>query len=436
MSRITWLKKEIESWVKKGIISRDQADQIIEVYPSDSGNRLISVLFILGAVLLGAGIILFFASNWQYIPKWAKIGLVIAPLVLFHLFSQLTSASLPRISAVLSFLGCIMFGSGIWLIAQIYHINAHFPNGILFWILGVLPAAFFLKEELPLGLSALLLGIWVVTEHSVAPGVVFVGMVVFAALFYLTYTCKSSFALVLTLISSIVFINTEAYLLLQENFRFDGAVNLIPYILLLTGSSVVYISRHPVNSIRHFPFIFNIIGIFTVGLSLFMMSLEHFSKYFLGFRQHGEGMALLWVLYIITAVFGAYALSRRGDSFKVITRENFAWLAVDVLAFVMLLVPFNQFYLAVTLNLFIFVWALSLIVSGFQLQNSLYFTLGIIFFNFFVITEYFNFFWKMLPKSLFFIVGGAVLIAGGSIMERKRRKIIQSWQGTEVRAGE
>ncbi|MFZ5632378.1 MAG: DUF2157 domain-containing protein [Bacillota bacterium] len=194
MGRASWLKKETYLWAEKGIISREQADQIAGLYPEDHKNRLISILLILGAILLGAGIILFFASNWQYLPRWLKIGLVIVPLVSFHLSSQLTHTSYPKLSAVLSLLGCIMFGSGIWLIAQIYHINAYFPNGILFWFLGVLPVAFFLREPLPLALSSLLLGFWVVAERSSSPATIFMALLFFAVVFYLIYNMRSSFA--------------------------------------------------------------------------------------------------------------------------------------------------------------------------------------------------------------------------------------------------
>lgn len=432
MSKLTWLKKEIEAWVKSGIISQDQARQIADLYPGDNRNRLIFVLFVLGAVLLGAGVIMFFASNWHYLPKWGKVGLVVLSLILFHLASLLTSGNRPALSAVLSLLGCVMFGSGIWLIAQIFHINVHYPNGILFWILGTLPVSCLLREELPLGLASLLLGIWVLTEHSLSPAAVFAGMVLFAAVYYLTYTYRSAFSLVITLVSSLIFFNTEIFLLIEKNLHFKEAFALIPFIMLLAGSSVVYLSRHPVNNIRYFSFIFNTVGLLTVGIALLLMSFEGFARNFVSIHSHWDGMALLWILYIATAVLGAYVLSRRVDYYRVILKENSPWLILDVVVFAILLVPFKEFYLAVILNLLMFTWALSVIVWGFQAHSNLYFTVGIIFFNVFTIFEYFNFFWKMLPKSLFFIVGGIVLIAGGVLMENKRQKVIESWRGTEA----
>lgn len=429
MSRLSWLLRETKKWVSSGIITVDQADQITALYPAENKNRLISVLLLLGAILLGTGIILFFAANWRLIPAWGKISLVIVPLILFHLAAHLTSANYPRLSQALTLLGCVMFGSGIWLVAQIFHISAHFPNGMLFWLLGVLPVAFFLKEELPLGLSALLLASWTLSEQSSSLLIMFVAMMLFAGVFYLTYTLRSSFALVVTLISVAVFVNTEIYQILADNYQFTAAGSLIPFVLLLVGSSYVYMSKHPVNGDnKDFPFIYKFFGVTLVGVSLFIMSLEFFADDFIKLRQSGAGYFLFWALYIAVAFLGAYAISRHSVNIKEIIRENYPWLAVDALVFFILLVPFKALTLMIILNLFMFIWALLVIISAYQTQSGLYFILGMIAFNVYVLEEYFNFFWESLDKSLFFIAGGIVLVLSGALMERQRRKAVLAWQ--------
>ena len=44
-------------------------------------------------------------------------------------------------------LGTLFFGAGIWLVAQIYHIDEHFPNGFLIWGLGALALAWRIGER-------------------------------------------------------------------------------------------------------------------------------------------------------------------------------------------------------------------------------------------------------------------------------------------------
>ncbi|MDD2553663.1 MAG: DUF2157 domain-containing protein [Desulfotomaculaceae bacterium] len=429
MSRLSWLLRETKRWVSRGIITADQAEQITGLYSAENKNRLVSVLLLLGAILLGTGIILFFAANWQFIPIWGKIILVIVTLITFHLTALLTYENYPRLSQTLTLLGCIMFGAGIWLIAQIFHINAHFPNGILFWLLGVLPVAFILKEELTLGLSALLLASWVLAEQSSSLPIIFIAMMLLGGVFYLTYTLRSSFALVVTLISVAIFVNTEIYLILADNYRFVFAGSLIPFVLLLIGSAYVYMSKHPVNvHTRNFPLIYKFLGVTLTGAALLFMSLEFFADDFVKLRQNGAGYIMFWVLYIAVAFLGAYIISKRSTDIKEVIKENYTLLAVDALIFIILLVPFKEITLMIGLNLFMFIWALLVIISAYQAQSRLFFILGMIAFNLYILLEYFNFFWQNLPKSLFFIAGGIVLVLSGALMERQRRKAMLAWQ--------
>lgn len=425
MGRASWLKKETDLWVKKEIISREQAGQITGLYQQDGKNSLISILLILGAILLGAGIILFFASNWQYIPRWLKIGLVLIPLAAFHLASQLTHSSYPKLSAALSLLGCIMFGAGIWLIAQIYHINSHFPNGLLFWFLGVLPVAFFLKEQLPLALSSLLLGFWVVAERSYSPFTILMGLFFLAVVFYLTYTMRSPFALAAGIISAVAYVAMEMFFILENNnHRFDLSFSVF-IVLLLTAQLLIQLSRHPVNQIRYFSLIFETAGIIITGIALFAMSFEFAASGFI--KIHSMSMAAFWVFYFLAALAGVYLAARERAGLVEKVKENLGWLVMLVVILILLIVPASKLAIMITLNLLMFLWALSIIITGYQKQSSVYFTFGIFAFLVFTTTEYFNFFWKMLPKSLFFIVGGLVLIVGGSLLEHQRRKVIRSW---------
>jgi uncharacterized membrane protein len=55
-----------------------------------------------------------------------------------------------------------------------------------------------------------------------------------------------------------------------------------------------------------------------------------------------------------------------------------------------------------------------------------------LFFAFDVIARYFDLFWKLLPRSLFFILGGLLLLFGGVLLERKRRKILSSFDIEEA----
>ena len=81
-----------------------------------------SSLALAGALLLGVGVITWFAAHWNEISKLIKLLLIFLALTGSHVAHGLcmTRRTLPR----------LVFGAAIMLIGQIYHIDAHFPDGI------------------------------------------------------------------------------------------------------------------------------------------------------------------------------------------------------------------------------------------------------------------------------------------------------------------
>jgi uncharacterized membrane protein len=138
-----WLFTEIERWTNDKIISEDQAAEIRARYPASPPRRSWGLILFsgLGAVVVGLGVILLLAYNWAEIPKFGKLGLVFGSIVAAHsagLWLRWKPSPNSELGEALSLLGTMLFGAGIWLVAQVYHIDEHFPNGFLFWGLGAL----------------------------------------------------------------------------------------------------------------------------------------------------------------------------------------------------------------------------------------------------------------------------------------------------------
>src|SRR5512143_2414412 len=149
------LRDEIEIWEQEGMVSPILKEQILARYqmkarvgdPAATG-RLITTLSVLGAVLAGVGVILFIAANWSAIPLWGKLAVIFIPMTACYVLGYLLRyerGDFPRVGAGFILLGALVFGAGIFLIAQIYHLSVHFANGPLVWGLGVLPLAYLLR---------------------------------------------------------------------------------------------------------------------------------------------------------------------------------------------------------------------------------------------------------------------------------------------------
>jgi uncharacterized membrane protein len=170
MSRqVRWLWGQSTEWVDKGLISREQAGRIRALYPEPKtalpwGTIIFSGL---GAGIAGLGVILLLAYNWQAIPKAAKLAIIFLGLAGLHaggIRLCLQGERWRQVGEALCVLGTMFFGAGIWLVAQIYHINEHFPNGFLIWGLGALALAWAMPSLAQALLATAVLCIWGCSE--------------------------------------------------------------------------------------------------------------------------------------------------------------------------------------------------------------------------------------------------------------------------------
>ena len=92
-----------------------------------------------GALALGLGVILLFAYNWEKMHKFAKLGVIFGGLALAHGAGLwLRRENRPLLAETAHLVGTMLFGAGIFLVAQIYHVSAHYPDAFLIWALGAL----------------------------------------------------------------------------------------------------------------------------------------------------------------------------------------------------------------------------------------------------------------------------------------------------------
>ena len=64
-----------------------------------------------------------------------------------------------------------------------------------------------------------------------------------------------------------------------------------------------------------------------------------------------------------------------------------------------------------------------MIYFGLVEHNVFYVNSAFIIFTITLLSRYFDTFWRLMDRSLFFIVGGLLLIIGGYWLEKKRRQL-------------
>lgn len=147
------LRNELAIWIKKGFVTEETAKQISSAYELDNlrheSTRLLSaVIFTIGSLLLGGGLISFVAANWEVIPTPIKLALLFSALLGIHTvgFRLWHSRNWRRLGHALIFCGCLVFGANIGLIAQIFHISSNWYGGFGAWALGSLVMAWAIRS--------------------------------------------------------------------------------------------------------------------------------------------------------------------------------------------------------------------------------------------------------------------------------------------------
>ncbi|WP_078120092.1 DUF2157 domain-containing protein [Thiosocius teredinicola] len=164
--------REVSRWVDDGLIERSQGQAILARYGlslDDAHGTSFGyyVLTSLATAFFGLALILIVSHNWDDIPRMVRmLGLVGLTLVVNIIGIRYMLNERYRAGTLWLFFGGICYGASIMLIAQIYHLGEHFPDGIYFWALGVLPLVFFTQSRLLALLCLTLATIWLVVERE------------------------------------------------------------------------------------------------------------------------------------------------------------------------------------------------------------------------------------------------------------------------------
>lgn len=163
-----WLLDELGVWRRDAIVSEQQAQRIADLYEgagelAERGrSRAVFVLMAAAATLVGLAAMLLIGYNWDQLSRLSKLAIVVGVIGLTHgtgfLLRYRRNAT--ALSETVFFLGCLFYGAGIWLVAQVFHIKAHYPDGVWWWAVGVLPFALALETRLLHALLVGLLGLW------------------------------------------------------------------------------------------------------------------------------------------------------------------------------------------------------------------------------------------------------------------------------------
>jgi uncharacterized membrane protein len=397
--------RQIDEWLKDGVISEKQARQMradVQTAKQEaSSNKFVIALSTIGSLLLGIGAVLFIASNWDSIPDLVKVLLLLAATFGAYYAGYVLAyqkQNLPKVGNALFFLGALLFGASIFLIAQIYNVNANAHSLVLLWLIGILPLVYaFVSVPLAVLATALAL-IWSVLFEV-------------------------------------------------EHRSFDVIAGL-PFLLLSAGILLFSIGALHYASERYQPVgrAYRIVGIKIAMLAAFVLTFKGFHEMWAYTSREGNTTSVMFIVFTLLALVGAVVnWFLNPGKVKTSSIENPAALIILGLALIAYFAPAPapsyDYYntaayessrqmtetmatiYAVIFNLVFAGLIIILLKKGYDnhdmsLVNTAMFWLGAL-----ILVRYFDFFWELLETSLFFMIGGIILLVGGIALEKKRREI-------------
>ena len=373
----TQLQRELPAWVSAGIVSVEQSEALSLRYGAGSGaerrrSRAVQAIAVIGAVAAGLGVILFFAANWDAISRPTRVVLLLATLLGSYAAGFVVLERRPLVGHALVLLGAIVFGAGIFLVGQMFHVQAHDPFAFAVWSAGVAPLAWILRSRPLAVLTLLTLGGWIVYE-------------------------------------SIDALDHSAY---------DTTALGIPLAVMLYGVALYGGGTALGSSLRWASGPMRGIGYALASAGTFVLTFGALHEEVAG-EELGSQMTRLLVVLAVLALAGAASLFlSRG-------RSSAGWELVTLLfaatfGLVTTLMPPSPVTATILFNLLLVAFALGAVVVGYREDELWLATSGLVVVTIDVFARFVDFSWGFLPRSTAFIGAGLLLIGLAFALERGR----------------
>jgi uncharacterized membrane protein len=170
-----WLAGELPELLSKGVLNQDASESLTRHYSLDDLavkheglSKMTIILAAVGGLLIGGGIIMIFAHNWDQMGRGARMLLALLPLVISQVLAVLALFPKERGTAWREATAAFMFcavPASIALVGQTYHISNDFQAFQTLWFLLVLPFVYLLRAKLA-AILMMMLAAWMAGLHQ------------------------------------------------------------------------------------------------------------------------------------------------------------------------------------------------------------------------------------------------------------------------------
>jgi uncharacterized membrane protein len=145
--------KDLDELLSQHVITDDAAARIRNYYsqnPRPENNRLVIVFGILGSLLVGMGLVLIIAHNWDVLPKPVKLAVALLPLFTgqlicgYLLWKKSTSVTWREGASVFV---VFAMATAIAIVSQVYNLEGNLADFLFVWMLLCLPLMYVMRSS-------------------------------------------------------------------------------------------------------------------------------------------------------------------------------------------------------------------------------------------------------------------------------------------------
>ncbi len=160
------LEADLSRWVDQDLVSEASAKTML----ADARTRHESstpILPILAGLAVTLGILTVIAANWSVLSGVARLAIFTVLFALALLSAgELRHRRMELASNIAAAIGAALFGGGLVVVGQLYHVGASVSAFFSVWTLGALGVAFALRSPLAAALTAGIAVAWIFAHES------------------------------------------------------------------------------------------------------------------------------------------------------------------------------------------------------------------------------------------------------------------------------
>lgn len=426
---VEWLYEQVPELVEKGIIPEASAALIRNHYgPTDKktgGKTILTMFGIIGAILVGLGMILILAHNWEQLSKitrmFISVGMLAAAQMLAGFSIWYKRDSTAWMESTSTFL-MVSIGAAIALVGQTYHISDDFSTFMLSWMVLSVPLVYLMGVTTPSLLYLVGITTWVLSKdfYSIDKQLIW-ALLAFLAPYYWNALKEKPYANPTIILSW--FFTLSLYICFGKAFETQlEHLYMLIYAALFAAAYFIGIIWFDDPS-RAWQKPFKAIGLAGGVGAAFLLTFKDI------WRSIGQGIGslgmsesmLAFLLLIPVIVLGRIAVNKKMSHSLLFGTVP----AAAGIGFLLLYLDLSGINSTILLNGYVAFLSVTVILRGIREGSLGRLNIGMLMIAILIIMRFFDINFSFVARGLVFVTLGSCFLAANWIMVRRKKEVVK-----------